>query len=121
MQRALPALLITVSLLSPLIGAVAAPMSETQKIEALIRHISEMKDVTFIRNGSSHTAVEAAEHLKRKWDGGKDRIKTARDFIEHAGSKSSISGKPYMIRFKDGTEKTCEAVLTEKLKALEAN
>ena len=30
------------------------------------------------------------------------RVKTAEDFIRYCGSESSVSGKPYEIRFPDG-------------------
>jgi len=31
-------------------------------------------------------------------------VKTARDFIDKVASVSGTSGKPYMMRFKDGSE-----------------
>src|SRR5215213_9341090 len=81
-----------------------AAMTEDQKIEALIKTVEQLKDATFIRNGKEHDCHEAAKHMRDKWEHGKDQIKTATDFIEKAASNSLASGKPYLIRFKDGRE-----------------
>ena len=61
-------------------------------------------DVAFIRNGKAHTSKEAAKHMKVKYDHFKKEIKTPEDFIRLAASKSEISGRPYLIRTKDGRE-----------------
>lgn len=61
----------------------------------------------FIRNGSEHEPKEAREHMERKLNAADGRIQTIPDFIEHIGSKSSMSGKPYLVKFADG--KTVEA------------
>ncbi len=94
------------------------PLTEDQKIERLIRSIAELKDATFIRNGDEHTAAAAADHLRTKWQRGKKHAKTAEDFIENIASKSSMSGKPYTIRFKDGKEVESGTFLREQLKKL---
>ena len=99
--------------------APAKPLTETEKIEALIRAVEDLKDAKFVRNGSEYDAKDAGAHLRRKWDAGKDRIKTARDFIRLAASKSSTSGKPYLIRFKDGKEVESEKFLSGQLDEIE--
>lgn len=86
------------------------PLTETQKIEALVKHIAELKDAVFVRNGKEYDAKTAAKFIKGKWDANKDEIKTAEDFIEKAASFSSTSGKPYLIRFKDGSEKRAATI-----------
>ena len=90
-------------------------LTERDKIEALIRAVQGLKDATFVRNGVEYDAKDAADHMRRKWNAGRDEIKTARQFIEHAASKSSVSGKPYLIRFKDGREVESGKFLCEKL------
>ena len=96
------------------------PLSEDEKIERLIRVVAELKDATFIRNGKAHDCREAAKHMRDKWEHGKDQVKTATDFIDKAASKSSISGKPYLIRFKDGREVESGAFLRDELKKIES-
>ena len=100
-------------------AAAPAELSETEKIEALIKAVEGLKDATFVRNDVEYDAKDAAAHMRRKWEAGKDRIKTARDFIALAASKSSTSGKPYLIRFKDGKELESAKFLTEKLGEME--
>lgn len=60
----------------------------------------ERSGCEFNRNGSWHTAVDAAKHLKTKYDYliKKDMLTNAESFIEKAASKSSISGKAYQVR-----------------------
>jgi hypothetical protein len=47
-------------------------------------------------------------------------VKTAEDFIRLCGSKSSVSGKAYRIRFSDGTAMDTETFFRKRLKALGA-
>jgi hypothetical protein len=91
--------------------------SEDQKITHLIQYVKGL-DAVFIRNGSEHTAPQAASHLQMKRERAGSRIKTAEDFIVKLASKSSMSGDPYMIRFRNGKEFACEMVLRLELKKL---
>lgn len=95
------------------------PLSETQKIEALIKHVAELKDAVFIRNGKEHDAKAAADHLRKKWDYARKEIKTARAFIDKIATKSYLGKQPYLIRFKDGREVKAGEYLLDHLKVLE--
>lgn len=105
----------------PVPGADAdvTPGSEAQRIEYLIRSVEQLSNAKFIRNGSSHDAQAAADHLRLKLREAGGRIKTADDFIRFCGSKSLVSGQPYQIKFADGTLLTSEAFLRAKLKELD--
>ena len=46
-------------------------------------------------------------------------FKVARDFIEKVASFSGTSGKPYLIRFKDGSETKSRDFLLADLKKIE--
>jgi hypothetical protein len=81
-------------------GADAASDDETRKIQALLADVERM-DATFVRNGKTYDAKTAAEFLRRKWKANDADVATANDFIEKIASKSSTSGKPYLIRFKE--------------------
>jgi hypothetical protein len=61
-------------------------------------------DSTFIRNGSSYNSKEASAHIKAKYDYFQKEIETPEDFIRLAATKSEFSGRPYLIRTKDGKE-----------------
>jgi hypothetical protein len=96
------------------------PLSEKQKIEALIKHVEGLTDAKFVRNDREYDAKTAAKFLRGKWDANEDEIKTAKDFIEKAASVSSTSGKPYLIRFKGGKEIKSGEYLMSELKKLES-
>lgn len=78
-------------------------LSETEKIEILIDSLKQLVGATFIRNGQEHTLNDTIAHMRVKWEWKKSEIKTADDFIRIAGSCSSTSGTPYIIRMFDGT------------------
>jgi hypothetical protein len=71
--------------------------SVSQEIVHLLQYI-ESSACIFIRNGEEHSAAEARDHIQKKYDHFKSRVKTTEDFIEYAAAKSSMSGKPYMVR-----------------------
>lgn len=78
------------------------PVNNSQQaIEYMIGYVAR-SGATFIRNGKSYTANEAAAHLKSKYDYFKRDIATPEDFIRLAGSKSELSGKPYQVQTQDG-------------------
>ena len=95
------------------------PNSEKQKIETLIKQVASLKDAKFVRNGSAYNADSAAIFLRRKWQANESNVKTARDFIDKVASFSSTSGKPYLIRFKDGSESQSRDFLLSQLKKLD--
>ena len=101
------------------VAAASAPTNEKQKIEALIRQVSDLKDARFIRNGATYNSNNAATFLRRKWQANQSEVKTARDFIDKVASISGTSGKPYLIRFKDGREIHSRDFLLAKLKTVE--
>jgi hypothetical protein len=100
-------------------NATSAPADETKKIEALIQDVRNLKDATFIRHGSSYNSQSAAIFLRRKWQANHSEVKTARDFIEKVASFSGTSGRPYLIRFKDGRQIHSRDFLLARLKTLE--
>ena len=98
---------------------------ELKKIDALLEGVKS-SDVTFIRNGSEYTAQEAYTHLQRKlksaqnsWFAPPKEEWTARLFIEKIASRSSLSKKPYLVRFKGGKVIEARVWLTEMLTAIE--
>lgn len=112
---------VLVSVLGLGLAAAAAPKAgnESAKIEALIQSVAQLKDAVFVRNGTAYDAKAAAEHLRTKLAKAGSRVKTAEDFIRHCGSTSSMSGKPYEIRYGDGRVVTSEAFLRARLAELE--
>lgn len=61
--------------------------------------LSYVKNMTceYERNGDRHTGAEAVGHIQKKFDYFEDDIATTEDFIEYAATKSTFSGKHYLI------------------------
>jgi hypothetical protein len=85
----------------------ASPEPVAQTVDALIKTV-EKSDLKFVRNGDEHTAKEAAEHMRRKYDHFKKEIKTPEDFVNKCASKSELSGKPYTVKKPDGSTEKCD-------------
>ncbi len=113
--------LVSVTTLMAFGAAVAARSPHEQtRIEKLIRFVEIQKDMTFIRNGTEYSCAEAGKFLRGKLGSmGKD-VTTAREFIERIGTKSSMSGKPYEVKFGDGKTMLASQFLAEELKRIEA-
>lgn len=100
-------------------SAAAPPPHEQTRIDKLIRHVETQKGMTFIRNGTEYSCDDAARFLRRKMDSMGTDVTTAREFIDRIASKSSMSGKPYHVRFSDGRLIPAAQFLGEELKRLE--
>ena len=114
--------------LAPIAASAATPQSPTTasartpaaEIDALIDRVAHAKGVVFIRNGTEHTAAEAAQHLARKRRAAGDRITTPEQFIDKLGARSSMTGKPYRVRLPDGREMDSATWLTGLLQEVRA-
>lgn len=85
-----------------------------QEIDQLIEAV-EKSGCTFHRNGKAHDAKDGAEHLRLKLKRGGKYADTAEHFIERLASKSSWTGKPYMIELPDGKQQTMQSWLKAEL------
>lgn len=115
--QAVGLLLLSLAAAITLPAQVAQP--EKARIEALISHIEGLENASFIRNGKDYTAANAAKFLRAKWQRDDKEVKTAEEFIAKVASVSGTSGKPYVIRFKDGKEVPCGEYLTGRLKKVD--
>jgi hypothetical protein len=86
-----------------LAGTVSAAEDTNKTVTYLLDYVAR-SDLTFVRNGQDATGKEAAAHMRQKWDYFRPKIKTPEDFIKLAATKSELSGKLYLVRFKDGRE-----------------
>lgn len=103
----------------PAAAEVESVLSEQDKIETLISSLSQLSGAKFIRNGQEQTVDEAVAHMRKKWEWKKTEIKTAQDFITIVGSRSSTTGKPYVIRYSNGSEITSEEWFRKRLEIIE--
>jgi hypothetical protein len=117
--RFLRAALLALLLGSLAVLAQAAPSASEQKlIDTLIQRVSQMKTVTFMRNGKEHDADDAAKHMQAKFDHFKDEIATAEDFIDRCASRSEMTGKAYQVKMPNGSLKDAKEFLNAELRTL---
>ncbi len=109
------AILIVFIVLLVAVRAFAQDSLEAAKIRYLIASVATLEGAKFIRNGSEYDAPSAADHLRLKLKNAGKRVRTAEEFIKFCGSKSSMSGEPYLIRFTDGTTVKAEVFFRKKL------
>ena len=79
----------------------AAPAETEASIEYMLSMVAS-SDVVFLRNGKAHSAAEAVDHMRLKYEYYENRIHTPEDFIRWAATKSVLSGRPYRIRYENG-------------------
>ncbi len=101
-------LLLGMLVASPWLAHAATVQADTE-ISALIGKVEHARGVTFIRNGSAHGASEAAAH---------GRIDSAEQFIDAIGTRSSMTGIAYRVRFADGREIDSATWLRQLLREL---
>jgi len=83
----------------------AAPSASVKaEIERLFSYLGS-SGCSFKRNGAWHSAADAVQHLRGKYTYllKNDLITTTESFIERAASRSSLSGRPYLVQCA-GTE-----------------
>jgi hypothetical protein len=93
-------------------------LTEAQKIDKLIAYIADT-EAKFIRNGNEYSGADAAKHLRMKREKAGKKITTAKQFIDYLASKSSMSGEPYLMKFKNGSTLPVRDILYHQLKKLE--
>jgi hypothetical protein len=98
-------------------GADAKPMSEKEKIDALIHAVETRDDLQFIRLGEAHSGTEAARVLRTKLFYAGSRVKTADEFIDHIAS-ATLSGSTYFVRYPDGKQVPSAQFLRAELKRI---
>ena len=106
--------LLVAGLLPRLTTAADQQENLAETINYLLNYVENSK-LVFIRNGKEHTPVEAAAHMRRKYNYFKDKIKTPEDFVRLCASKSLRSGRPYMLRLADGSLMRCDQWLLSEL------
>ena len=109
--------LLAIAFLSFAVAANADDRSpaENARIEYLLEVVASLHDAQFIRNGTSYDSAAAVKHLRLKLGAAGSRVKTAEDFIRYCASASSVSGRPYEIRFSDGRVVHSADFLRQKL------
>ena len=112
--------LIAATLLALPLGALAQPAPLAARTQVEIDHLFTYiaaSGCKFNRNGSWHDMAEARGHVTLKYEylRDRDRVSTAEDFIDGAASRSSLSGKDYLVQCGSSAPVPAGAWLREEL------
>ena len=122
-MRNLRSLLALVAAFSVSWAATAAEPSAAarQEIEQLLTRLAA-SGCTFQRNGTWYAAGDARAHLEKKYRYLLDKrmVGTAENFISLAASKSSTSGKPYLVKCGTPEQVPSATWMAAQLKAMRA-
>lgn len=93
------AVILATVLFASLAHAATLPPASRGEIESLLSRL-EVSGCQFYRNGTWHSSGEARTHLLRKLDYlmRKGGVASAEQFIERAATKSSVSGRVYLVK-----------------------
>src|SRR6478672_10036812 len=82
------------------VDALAQSPSSTSSEVAALFSVLEQLHCQFNRNGQWYSAERASDHLHQKYDYlmRKHLVTTTESFIDLAASKSSFSGRPYLVQ-----------------------
>ena len=98
MQRVVAAVLLSGLVALPVCGA---ERDWQEEVNYLLDYVAR-SGCSFIRNGKMYEAHQARDHLNKKYEHIKNRISTTEQFITHAASNSSITGKAYEVDCGEG-------------------
>ena len=79
-------------------------LAEADTMQDEISHLLGFVSATqcsYERNGKSYNGKDAAKHIRKKYRYFKDQIDSTEKFIELSATKSTMSGKYYMIYCDD--------------------
>ncbi|HEY5804158.1 MAG TPA: DUF5329 domain-containing protein [Lysobacter sp.] len=95
------------------------PVKSEREIDQLITALGS-SGCQFQRNGSWYPASQAQSHLRRKYDylRKRDLVASAEQFIERAGTQSSLSNKAYQVRCPGQPAVPSSTWLTTRLAAI---
>lgn len=116
-----PKFIVSLSLIVFVVSSAAtqAPPTARAEIDALFKKLVA-SGCQFKRNGSWYSGAEAQSHLTKKLEyfENKDMIKSAEDFITHAASTSSSSGKAYQVKCRNTPAVESSLWMSDQLRVL---
>lgn len=90
--------------------------SETQdEIDHLLAFV-ENTECQYERNGDFHSGKDAVKHIKKKYKYFRNNIHNTEQFIELSATKSTLSGKYYMIHCEGRPKIKSQQWLLQELK-----
>jgi hypothetical protein len=114
--RSLLALTLSAGILLAGTSPTAADPDEAAETEiaALLAAIGA-SNCTFFRNEAPGTAAEAKAHLERKYRYLRKKVESPETFIDRVASKSSVTGRPYLVECPGKPRQQARQWLLERL------
>lgn len=112
--------LFTGSLLISETAVADVPADQRVEVTHLMRYIKNSGCI-INRNGTDYSAEKAISHIEKKYDYFRDDIKSTEAFIEYAATKSTMSGKYYMVTCPDMAAIPAKDWLLAELKTIRTN
>jgi hypothetical protein len=99
------------------------PSVEVEEEIADLLSFLENSDCEFKRNGTWYDSVKAVAHINRKYEYllKKGLVSTTESFIDRAASKSSMSGRSYLVRCGKGESMESRVWFSLELEKLREN
>jgi len=72
------------------------PSEKQHEVQHLMQFVKS-SGCQIVRNGSAHNAVDALKHIQKKYDYFKDDISTSEEFIAYSATKSTMTGRYYLV------------------------
>lgn len=72
------------------------PDAERHEVTRLLEFL-RTSDCVMERNGERYSGEDAYAHVKKKYDYFRDDVDTSEEFIDYAATKSTMSGKYYLV------------------------
>jgi Family of unknown function (DUF5329) len=95
-------------------------LAERDRIEALLQAMAGHPDLQFVREGQSYTAAQASRFLRAKFASQGAAVSSAEAFIQQIGSRSSSTGRPYLVVWSGGRQEPAAAFLRAELARIDA-
>lgn len=98
-------------------GAVLGGIPEADRHEVV--HLLEFlrgSPCMMERNGTKYSGEDAYSHAKKKYEYFRDEITTSEEFIDYSASKSTMSGKYYLIYCPDQPPRRTRDWLLDELR-----
>ena len=102
-------------------GALSAdvPVKQVKEVTYLLNYVRN-SDCLINRNGTDYIGGEAVKHIEKKYAYFRNDIKSTEDFIGFSATKSTMSGKNYMVTCPENKEEkkvvNTQAWLLEELR-----
>jgi len=108
-----------ISLFFPALLFADVPANQQKEVNYLLSFVKNSECV-ISRNGIDYDGKKAMKHIENKYNYFRHEIKNTEDFIKYSATKSTVSGKYYMVTCAEKKEIRTQSWLLNELKRYRA-